>query len=76
MYAQAPELYNELSETYFDEYNNFLVVKTKKIRAPVLLAQLKAENNSNKLKNQISQILYILYQHNEITKKSYNNLIK
>ena len=43
---------------------------------PVLLAQIKAGNNSNKLKNEIRKILYLHYQHNKITKKVYNNLIK
>ena len=43
---------------------------------PILLAQIKAGNNSNKLKNEIRQILYLLYQHNKITKKVYNNLVK
>ena len=45
-------------------------------RPPVLLAQMKAENNSYKLKNEIRQIVYLLYQHNKFTKKVYNNLIK
>ena len=36
---------------------------------PTLLAQIKAGNNLYKLKNKIRQILYILYQHNKITKK-------
>ena len=45
-------------------------------RLPILLAQTKARNNSNKLKNEIRQILYLLYQHNKITKNVYNNLIK
>ena len=45
-------------------------------RSPVLLAQMKAENNSYKLKNEIRQIVYLLYQHNKFTKKVYNNLIK
>ena len=40
----------------------------------VLLAQAKAGNNSYKLKKEIIQI-YLLYQHNKITKKLYNNLI-
>ena len=39
----------------------------------VLLAQIKAGNKSNKLKNEIRQILYLRYQHNKITKKVYNN---
>ena len=45
-------------------------------RLPILLAQITAGNNSNNLKNEIRQILYLLYQHNKITKKVYNNLIK
>ena len=42
-------------------------------RLLVLLAQIKAGNKSNKLKNEIRQILYLWYQHNKITKKVYNN---
>ena len=38
-------------------------------RLPILLAQIKARNNSYKFKNEIRQILYLLYQHNKITKK-------
>ena len=45
-------------------------------RLPILPAQIKAGNNSYKLKNEIRQILYLLKQHNKITKKVYNNLIK
>ena len=33
-------------------------------RLPILLAQIKAENNSYDLKNEIRQILYLLYQRN------------
>ena len=45
-------------------------------RLLAFLAQIKAGNNSYKLKNPIRQILYLLYQHNKITKNVYNNLIK
>ena len=45
-------------------------------RLPILLAKIKAGNNSYKLKNEIRQILYLLHQHNKITKKVYNNLIE
>ena len=45
-------------------------------RLSILLAQIKVGNNSYKSKNEIRQILYLLYQHNKITKKVYNNLIK
>ena len=42
----------------------------------VLFAQIKAGNNSYKLRTEIRQIVYLLYQHNKITKKLYNKLIK
>ena len=45
-------------------------------RIPILLAQAKAGKNLYKLKYEIRQILYLVYQHNKITKKVYNNLIK
>ena len=45
-------------------------------RLPISLAQVKAGNSSYKLKNEIRQILYFLYQNNKITKKANNNLIK
>ena len=45
-------------------------------RLPVLLAQIKTGNNSNKLKNKMRQKLCLLYQQNKITKTLYNNLIK
>ena len=45
-------------------------------RLPILLAQIQAGNNSNKLKNEIRQILYLLYRSKVLTKTVYNNLIK
>ena len=45
-------------------------------RLSILLAKLKAGNNSYKLKSEIRQILYLLYQHYKITKKVYNISIK
>ena len=45
-------------------------------RLPIALAQVKTGNNSGNLLNEISQILYSLYQSKEITKKVYNNIIK
>ena len=44
-------------------------------KLPVLLAQIKAGHNWYNLKNEIRQILYLLYEHNKITKKLYKNLI-
>ena len=45
-------------------------------RLPILLAQIRAGNNSIKLKNEIRQILYSLYRSKVLTKTVYNNLIK
>ena len=45
-------------------------------RLPILLAQIQAGNNSTKLKNEIRQILYLLYRSKILTKVVYNNLIK
>ena len=45
-------------------------------RLPQLLAQIKARNNSHKLKNEMKKALYLLYQHNKIVKTLYNTLIQ
>ena len=42
---------------------------------PITLAQLKAANNSQKLRNEIRQLLYSLYRSKKITKTIYNHLI-
>ena len=44
-------------------------------RLPIVLAQVKAGNNSESLLNEIRQIVYSLYRSKEITKKVYNNII-
>ena len=44
-------------------------------RLPISLAQLQAGNNSEKLKNEIRQLLYSLYRSKNMTKQVYNNLI-
>ena len=44
-------------------------------RLPITLAQLKAGNNSEKLKNKIRQLLYSLYRSKNMTKQVYNDLI-
>ena len=41
-------------------------------RLLVLLAQIKAGNDSYKLKNEIKKIVYLLYQHSKIAKKLCN----
>ena len=45
-------------------------------RLPIALAQLKAGNNSEKLKTETRQILYSLYRSNKLTKQIYESLIE
>ena len=44
-------------------------------RLPISLAQLNAGNNSEKLKNEIRQLLYSLYRSKKLTKQLYKSLI-
>ena len=44
-------------------------------RLPITLAQLKEGNDSEKLKNEIRQILYSLYRSKNLTKQLYKSLI-
>ena len=44
-------------------------------RLPITLAQLKAGNNSEKLKNEMRQLLYSLYRSEKLTKQIYKSLI-
>ena len=44
-------------------------------RLPISLALLKAGNNSEKLKNEIRQLLYSLYRSKELTKDLYKSLV-
>ena len=44
-------------------------------RLPILLAQLKAGNNSQKLKNDIRQFLYCFCRSKNLSKAIYNHLI-
>ena len=44
-------------------------------RLPISLAQLKAGNNSDKLKSEIRQLLYSLYRSTKLSKQFYESLI-
>ena len=44
-------------------------------RLPIILARLKAGNNSEKLKNEIKQLLYSSYRLKKLTKQHYKSLI-
>ena len=45
-------------------------------RLTIAFAQIKTENNSEGLLNEIRQIVYFLYQSKEITKKVYKKILK
>ena len=45
-------------------------------RLPILLAQIEAGNNSQKLKNEARQLLYSLYKSRKIIKTVYNRLMR
>ena len=44
-------------------------------RLPISLAQLKAGNNSEKLKNEIRQLLSSFYRSKKLTKQLYKSLV-
>ena len=54
---------------------NILTPNRMLSKLPVSSAQLKAGNNSEKLKNEIRQILYSLHRSKQLTKKFYKNLV-
>ena len=45
------------------------------LRIPISLAQLIPGNNSEKLNNEIRQLLYYLYRSQKLTKQLYKGLI-
>ena len=45
-------------------------------RLPIVLAQVKAGNNSENLLNEIRQIVFSLCQSKQITKKVYNHIME
>ena len=44
-------------------------------RLPIILAQLKAGNNSEKLKKEIRRLLYSLYRSKKLAKQLYKSLM-
>ena len=73
-----------LSDANYDARQNKIQGKGLKIltrkqmlqRLPIVLAQVKSDNNSESLLNEIRQIVYPLYQSKQITEKVYNKIIK
>ena len=73
------ELLNYLGEIFTEptEGKGFKILTPNQMlsRLPITLAQLKAGNNSEKLKNEIRQLLYSLYRSKKLKKQLYKSLI-
>ena len=72
-----PQLESEESAAQRQQRQGLKTMTPKQMitRLPIVLAQLKAGNNSQKLKNQIRQLLYHLHRSKNLSKKIYNSLI-
>ena len=73
------EIFNYLGEIFNGQTEGkvlkILIPNQMPSRLPIALAQLKAENNSEKLKNEIRQLLYSLYRSKKLTKQLYKSLV-
>ena len=69
-YDELDEEDRELLRNMKKEGKGLKILTNKQMlnRLPILLAQIQAGNNSNKLKNEIRQILYSLYRSKVLTK--------
>ena len=72
------KIFNYLGEIFAQSGDDLKILTPDQMlsRLPITLAQLKAGNNSEKLKNEIRQLLYSLYRSKKLTKqfKNGNNL--
>ena len=71
----VPEAKNKAKNNISGKGLKILIPKQMLQRLSIALAQVKADNNSQNLLNEIRQVVYSLYQSKEITKKVYNNII-
>ena len=73
------ELLNYLGEIFTQptEGKDFKILTPNQMlsRLPITYAQLKARNNSEKIKNGIRQLLYSLYRSKKLKKQLYKSLI-
>ena len=69
------KLYNDANNEQQGQGLKILTRQQMITRLPILLARLKAENNSQKLKNEIKEIVYSLYRPRNLSKTIYNHLI-
>ena len=77
--TDMPDLESEESAAQRREHEGkglkILTLQQRLNRLPISLAQLKVGNNSEKLKNERRQLLYLLYRSKKLCKTIYNNLI-
>ena len=72
--TNMPDLESEESATK-GQGLKILTPNQRLSRLPITLAQLKAGNNSEKLKNEIRQLMYSLYRSKKLTKQLYKSLV-
>ena len=65
--------FNQLNQA--EKGSNILTPNQMLSRLPITLAQLKAGNNSEKLKNEIRLLLYSLYRSKKLVYKSLVDII-
>ena len=76
--TNMPDLESEESAAQEEQSGQGLKILTPDqmlSRLPISLAQLKAGNNSEKLENEIRQLLYSLYRSKTLTKNIYKSLV-
>ena len=72
-----PDLGSEESAAQRQEGQELKILSQQQVisRLSILLSELLAGHNSQKLKNEIRQIIYSLYRSKNLSKTIYNNLI-
>ena len=68
-------IYEAAFDAKFGKGIKILTPKQMLQRLPIALAQVKARNTSENVLNEIHQMIYLLYQAKEMTKKVCNNTI-
>ena len=69
-----PPLEKDRKEVKEEKETKILTISKLLTRLSILLAQIKAGRNSHKLRNENTQMVYLLYQHDKISKNLYSNL--
>ena len=67
--------FNEKHQNKIGQVLKILTPQQMLSRLPISLTQIKAGNNSQKLKNEIRQLLYSLYRSKKLSKTIYKHLM-